>query len=292
MHCELSVPALMPRTGDTASAAAAALQGVRLPALELLLARGRRSTDDTISLERWLAEAFGSDPDTGMAHPYLDEIPAGAITLAGSGGDAGDSIWMRADPVHLKLNRDQLLLVPASTFGVQAAEAEALTEALNRHFAGQLAFYPMRPECWCVRVESIGAEGLRTETPAEVAGKDVNRHLPAGEGSKRWHGVLNEIQMLLHEHPANEEREARGEPQAHLEGDQPVLHDQRGSPRRDDAGNEAEGEDDQPRVECRGLANGVRHRDNDVGKEDRQRNVVKQRKESPVVGVRLRRRRH
>jgi len=204
MHCELSVAALMPPADETGSQVAAALEGLRLPALELLLARGRHSTDDAISLERWIAEAFGSEAES--------EIPAGAITLAGSGGDAGASTWMRADPVHLKLNRDQLLLVPASTFGVQAAEADTLAEALNRHFAGRLTFYPLRAECWCVRVESADALGLRTEAPAEVAGKDVNRHLPAGAGSKPWHSLLNEIQMLLHELPVNEEREARGEP--------------------------------------------------------------------------------
>ena len=197
MHCELIVPSLMPQVhGST-------LEDLRLPALELLLARSRRSSGDAISLERWLADAFGDDAD--------GEIPAGALTLAGSGGEAGESVWMRADPVHLKLNRDQLLLVPASTFGVQPGEAEALAEMLNRHFAGGLTFYPLRPECWCVRADD-GAATLRTESPAEVAGKDVNRHLPAGEGSKRWHGFLNEIQMLLHEHPVNEAREARGEP--------------------------------------------------------------------------------
>ena len=31
-------------------------------------------------------------------------------------------------------------------------------------------------------------------------------------GTKRWHSILNEIQMVLHEHPVNEAREGRGEP--------------------------------------------------------------------------------
>jgi hypothetical protein len=65
---------------------------------------------------------------------------------------------------------------------------------------------------WCVRVEGLAIDGLRTQTPGDVAGKDINRHLPAGAGSIRWHQVLNEIQMVLHEHPVNEAREARGEP--------------------------------------------------------------------------------
>jgi hypothetical protein len=200
VHCELIVPGLLPQGEE----AAAVLDGLRLPGLELLLARGRRTSDESTSLERWLAHAFGADEDA--------EIPAGALTLAASGGAAGDAIWMRADPAHLRLNRDELVLVPATAFGVSRPDAEALVETLNRYFAGELTFHALSGERWCVRVEGIATEGLRTKTPAEVAGRDINRHLPSGTGSMRWHGLLNEIQMLLHEHPANEAREARGEP--------------------------------------------------------------------------------
>ena len=200
MHCELIVPALMPPGEE----AAAALADLRLPSLELLLARSRRTSDETIPLECWLAQSFGGDED--------DEIPAGALTLAASGGAAGDATWMRADPAHLRLNRDELVLVPATAFGVRPDETQSLAETLNRHFSGELTFYPLSGERWCVRIDGIPAAALRTKTPAEVAGRDINRHLPSGEGAMRWHGLLNEIQMLLHEHPVNEAREARGDP--------------------------------------------------------------------------------
>jgi len=45
MHCELVVPALF-----------AAQEIPRLPALELLLARGRAAHADPLSLEAWLAQ--------------------------------------------------------------------------------------------------------------------------------------------------------------------------------------------------------------------------------------------
>ncbi len=201
MHCELIVPALMPREMEDA---AHAIAGLRLPALELLLARSRRTTDESATLEQWLALTFDADAEA--------EIAAGALTVAALGGAAGEASWMRADPAHLRLNRDQLVLVPAGAFSLAAVEAEALAESLNRHFTGQLTFYPLSAERWCVRLESLAAPGLRTATPVEVAGRDINRHLPSGEGSKRWHSILNEIQMVLHEHPVNEAREARGEP--------------------------------------------------------------------------------
>ena len=43
--------------------------------------------------------------------------------------------WLRADPVHLQVNMDQLLLVPGSALQINAEDADALTTALNRHFA-------------------------------------------------------------------------------------------------------------------------------------------------------------
>lgn len=200
MHCELIIPALLPAD----KSAAAALGDLRLPALEMLLARGRRTASESQTLEAWLMEAFDGEPGA--------EIPAGALTAAGLGGDAADSVWMRADPAHLRLNRDQLILVPAAAFGLKTAEAEALATILNSHFTGQLAFHPLTADRWCVRLDSLDAEGLRTKTPAEVAGRDINLHLPTGQRSIHWHQVLNEIQMVLHEHPVNEAREARGEP--------------------------------------------------------------------------------
>ena len=121
MHCELIVPALLP---EVSQGAADAFAGLRLPALELLLARSRRQTEPALSLEQWLAQAFGADED--------DETPAGALTVDALGGETGGATWLRADPAHLKLNRDQLVLVPSIAFGLQQVESEALTETLAR----------------------------------------------------------------------------------------------------------------------------------------------------------------
>ena len=181
MHCELVVPGLF--------AAAAA---TRAPALELLLARGRGRGGEPQRLEGWLREAFG-----------LDEQPlaAGALTAA----DAGEAFWARADPVHLRLMRDRLMLVPAAAFAISAAEAAALCEALNRHFPA-LAFAPAGPTRWCVRLAE-DLQGVSTENPLDLAGREVGLALPAA-----GHQLVNEAQMLLHAHPLNAAREARGEP--------------------------------------------------------------------------------
>src|SRR5437899_1487798 len=183
MHCELVIPGLF-------SAAAEA----RLPSLELLLARGRASSGESQPLERWLAEAFGLEDEP---------LAAGALTALAGNRDPGEERWVRADPVHLRLMRDRLILVPAAAFGVSREEAEALCETLNEHFAGRLDILPVQPQRWSARLQ------MELEVSAgssfDMAGRELQAHLPGD-------ALLNEAQMVLHEHPVNEAREARGEP--------------------------------------------------------------------------------
>ena len=147
----------------------------RFPALELLLARARRRRAAARAAEAWLQEAF----ELGDA-PF----PAGALTVLAGGGDPGDSSWTRADPAHLRVMRDHVVAAPADALTLSQAEADALCVALARHFAGELEVQACEPQSWCARL------------PGDA---------PPGDA------LLNEAQMLLHAHPVNEAREARGE---------------------------------------------------------------------------------
>jgi hypothetical protein len=46
----------------------------------------------------------------------------------------------------------------------------------------------------------------------QVAGRDIDPSLPQGRDAAGWHAIMNEVQMLLHNHPVNIAREQRGEP--------------------------------------------------------------------------------
>jgi len=115
--------------------------------------------------------------------------------------------WLRADPVHLRLQRDQLLLASVQPNGEEAA---ALCASLNAHFTGQgMAFFAPHPQRWYVRLDTLPR--IRTTPLSEVLGGNVRGALPTGEDAAYWHQLFNEIQMLLFAHPLNEVREARGE---------------------------------------------------------------------------------
>lgn len=190
MHCELVVPGLF-----------AAAPAARAPALEMLLARGRCASTESQRLETWLREAFGFGEKP---------LPAGALTLLGAGEDPGTDCWSRADPVDLRLLRDRVILVPGAALRIREEEANALCEALNGHFGSRMALRVVGADRWVARFEDdvdIGAD-----SPLELAGRDVELARPAAAGASFSHRMLNEAQMVLHAHPVNEAREARGEP--------------------------------------------------------------------------------
>ena len=191
--CDLFLPA------DFAAEVCADL---RLPALEKMLARGASTgsarTGEGALLENLLCEIFGV--------PCQMDMPIAPISAAFDRLNAG--CWLRADPVHLRLQRDQLVLLP--DVEVSADEAGRLCAALNEHFTGQgMEFFAPHPQRWYVRLDEL--PGIETVPLSQAAGRNVHGLLPKGAEAARWHQVFNEIQMLLFAHPVNEARAARGE---------------------------------------------------------------------------------
>lgn len=195
MHCHLLVPDLF----WPSAAGGEPYRELSAPALESLLARGRRSRIAGASLERRLATAFSAPADLPLA-PYA---------LRGDGGEPGAHCWMHADPVHLKVHGDRLILADASRLSISAEEARDFVSKLNTQFAPEgLEIVAPHPNRWYARVTR--EPRLRTTPTAEVAGRNVDAFLPAGDDGARWRKIFNEAQMLLHAHPANEARESRG----------------------------------------------------------------------------------
>ena len=161
--------------------------------------------------ERWLARAApvrekGTDAVGWIArhHGIADAPPVAAISRMGDTVDASGS-WLRADPVHLRIENDGLVLHEPSILRLTMAEAAALTATLNAHFASDgLAFEALAPDRWYVRVPP-GTAPPRTTPLREAAGRNFFGMLPKG-GGFNWAGALTEAQMVLAAHPVNEQR--------------------------------------------------------------------------------------
>lgn len=175
-------------------------QDMRLPMLETLLARGTVVVKPAIERDGWLCRAFG----VAKQHDW----PVAPLTLAADGVDPQRYYWLRADPVELRMERSRLVLARAVS-DLDATESSALIAALNRHFARDgIALLAPFPRRWYLRTDRV--PGIATTPLALAATRDVEAHLPQGAAALDWHRVLNEAQMVLHEHAVNVAREARG----------------------------------------------------------------------------------
>lgn len=194
---DLVVPDLFPPSPASTDAAP-----FRLPALERWLSRAQASREPGMTARRWVAARYG----------LKDPVPYAALSLAGESGQIPAlSPVLRADPVHLAVGQDSLTLHEAAMLEVTPEEARALVSSLNELFREDgFEFVAASPERWYVRIPE--AEVPSTTPLEEVAGRNVFRKLPRGEGRTNWGSALTETQMLFAAHAVNAAREAAGRP--------------------------------------------------------------------------------
>ena len=117
--------------------------------------------------------------------------------------------WIRADPVHLRADQSRLVLIDSTMLSITRAEADSLVAQFNAFFADN-GWHLEAPhaERWYLRLPHN--PHMRTYDLAEVLGRHIDGFLPSGAQGKRWHTILNEIQMLFHSNPVNQARQMRG----------------------------------------------------------------------------------
>jgi hypothetical protein len=199
VHVELLIPDLIAPGPEAA-------QGLELPALARLLGRAVKTIGPPAGVDEWLSDAAGLRTLLGEGVP----TPSAALSLLGDGGTPGSSGWLRADPVHLHTDRDQLLLDALPAASLSDDDTAQFLAALNAHFAADgIKFSASHARTWYVETAEPPAASF---TPlSEAAGNSADRMRPQGRDAMAWQRIGNEIQMLLHEHPVNEARKARGE---------------------------------------------------------------------------------
>lgn len=200
-HLTLLVPGLLGPWGMPGSALTEALS---VPALERLLSRADPGAGQAGAMEALLFHAFG------YREPGPD-LPVGAVTAAVDLGDdqPPDGWWLRADPVHLRADRDTLVLTAHQDLGLSDEQAARLVGELQEVFSPRGArLYAGGAERWYLHLPH--AAGIRTYPPSQVLGQGIRPYLPEGEDAARWRALMNEAQMQLNLSPVTGEREAAG----------------------------------------------------------------------------------
>lgn len=184
----------------------AATTAPRLPALETVLARGDRLRRAAHSeLEALVFDLFDIPIVPGQ------DLPVAAVTRVLDLGVVDKSWWLRADPVHLQAQRDRLVLADGSMLKLTQEEANQLAaEIMDAYAADGWVLKAAHPHRWYLRPPTVPE--ITTAPLPSVIGRDIHAFLPQGKDGKRWHTVLNELQILLHTARVNAAREERDAP--------------------------------------------------------------------------------
>jgi hypothetical protein len=180
-----------------------------LPALAWLASRGTLAPVKQASWRHWLLEAGGGHAD---AHHTLMRFAAGPC-VARLAQLASDTVagWACAQPVHLAAAMDHLRLAPLQQAQLTTTDRAALAASINTHFSDRgFKFDAFVDNTWLLR--SMSALDCQSHDPALVAGHNIHDYMPSGPDGAYVRSLMNEIQMVLHEHPVNESRARRNEP--------------------------------------------------------------------------------
>ncbi|MFW5432218.1 MAG: hypothetical protein ACKE5M_01180 [Methylophilaceae bacterium] len=126
------------------------------------------------------------------------------------GGEAKHPFWLYAAPVNMMLGRDSFFLSEPAPLPMTNDESLAIIASLNQHFSQDGYYFYLQEGIWFLGLDTD--PNMTTTDVNQVLNKDVASYQPKGGGSLAWAALQNEIQMLLFNHPVNDQREAQGQP--------------------------------------------------------------------------------
>ena len=200
MQIHLVVPGLL----WPAVSALGPASGLQLTSLAWLLGQGRRSVAPFEPLDVQFARLMGYPADTGA-------LPLAALRRLGEPNlpaPAADTDWLCADPVNLSFAREHLLLGEFPADELRPEEVAALVAELNDTFGELGSFEAAAPNRWYLRLKA--PTRTRFFPLHDVVGRPIRDFLPEGDDARLWQRTMNELQVVLHNHPVNQAREAAG----------------------------------------------------------------------------------
>ncbi|MBW8847759.1 MAG: hypothetical protein JF607_22585 [Burkholderiales bacterium] len=158
--------------------------------------------------EIWGSDEFSPQPPHHLALAAL-RGQAGPSAAAWSVNAGPELAWALLSPVHLAVGTDGVDVLPPAALHLSESDAARFAAVLHE-------LWP-EAEGWQWRVldathwalgHADALDELTAPSIERAAGRPIEPWLPDSRVLRRWQ---NEAQMLLHEHPLNVEREARGE---------------------------------------------------------------------------------
>lgn len=137
-------------------------------------------------------------------------ISVAPLTRQTDAEDGNYGVWLRADPAHVRADMTTARMLACGELGLSADETEQLISALRPLFGDEgMPISAPLPSRWYLMVPAQ-SQLPAFEPPEAVLGDDLHAHMPPGDAGRRWRRLLNEAQVILHNHPLNEARAAAG----------------------------------------------------------------------------------
>jgi len=176
------------------------LSGDDAQAFAKLCAVGVWEKDAAHALEASLCKQFGIKKQA--------DWPLAPLCLLGEEAHQEGGYWFVVHPVHFVLQRDFFTL--GDVVRLSRDETELLASELNQHFSQEgLRFMPNKASNFLYLQVNDDVD-VTTYLLSEAMGRDVGKHMPQGKHGMKFQALLNEVQMLLHDHPINQALEERG----------------------------------------------------------------------------------
>ncbi|MRX09884.1 hypothetical protein GJ697_18760 [Pseudoduganella sp. FT25W] len=186
------------------------LRALKTPALATLLSRHSAleyslfdNNARVLPHEAWLTRALGLGNGAGA--------PLATACMRGCGlhREAEQGHWFMLQPAYVQISRTHFLLTDLRNLQLSEADSRGLYDIARPYFddIGQPLLHGA-PGLWFMRADDWAA--LDTASPDAATTQSMGDWLPEGDHARAFRKLQNEIQMLWHEHPINEARQARG----------------------------------------------------------------------------------
>jgi hypothetical protein len=198
----LIVPDLNPVPGDDGA------DNSPLPTLARLAGRG--SVAPRV-LDVRLDSLHAAILDALNLRSAAEKYPSAAVMRTGMTNERAAGFWLRVQPIHFIAGLDRITTVVLRGAGrMTAAERSSLDPTFAEHLqSAGLGLHAANDE-WLL--QSASTLNLHTVTPEFAAANPLSEILPRGVDAGPIRRLMTEMQMLLHEHPVNAQRQARGAP--------------------------------------------------------------------------------
>lgn len=191
------------------------IRALQAPALAALLSRHSSfqhlsfgNNSRVLPHEAWLAHTLGLTSAPVQAATGAP-LATACMRGCGLGAQAAQGHWFILQPAHVQISRTHMLLTDLRSLQLNEADSRGLYELARPYFeeVGKTLLHGA-PGLWFLRADDWA--GLSTASPDATTTQSMTDWLPEGDHARDFRRLQNEVQMLWHEHPVNEARQARG----------------------------------------------------------------------------------